>query len=127
MISAFNLLEEKPDIVFILGHGILHFRGLGIASHFSLAIGVPTIGVADSLLCGEVKDDDVILNGKVAGKILHMKEGANPLYVSAGNMISLKTSVELAKKFILLPHKLPEPLHLAHKYGKEVIKEIFKS
>ena len=43
MIQAFQMLDETPDIVFIHGGGILHPRGLGIASHFSLAANVPTL------------------------------------------------------------------------------------
>src|SRR3989344_3610153 len=39
MIEAFNKLEEKPDLVFISGHGIVHPR-LGMASHFSISTGV---------------------------------------------------------------------------------------
>jgi deoxyinosine 3'endonuclease (endonuclease V) len=46
------------------------------------------------------------------------------MYISPGNDISLNTSYELCKKFICLPHKLPEPLVLAKKYSKEVMEEL---
>jgi len=124
MMQAFNKLEEKPDIVLVLGHGIAHPR-LGLASHFSISVGVPTIGIANSLLIGKVKDKDIFLNKKKVGKILQSKPGSKPMYVSPGNLISINTALELSKKFIKLPHKLPEPLHLAHKYVKEVRKEVF--
>jgi len=124
MIEVFNKLEEKPDVVFISGHGISHPR-LGMASHFSLSVGIPTIGVASSLLAGEVKKEDILLNGKKVGKVLQEKPGSKPLYISPGNKISIETAYELAKKFIILPHKLPEPLHIAHKYSKEIRKELF--
>lgn len=124
MVEAFNKLEEKPDIVFIQGHGICHPR-LGLASHFSISTGVPSIGVADSLLVGEVKGEDIFIEKKKVGKVLQSKIGSRPIYVSPGNLISIETAYELAKKFIKLPHKLPEPLHLAHKYAKEIRKEMF--
>lgn len=124
MIESFNKLEEKPDLVFISGHGIAHPR-LGIASHFSISTGIPAIGIANSLLAGEVKKGDILLNGKKVGKVLQEKPGSKPLYVSPGNKVSIETAYELAKKFIVLPHKLPEPLHIAHKYSKEIRKEIF--
>ncbi len=124
MIEAFNKLEEKPDLVFIQGHGICHPR-LGIASHFSISTGVPSIGIADSLLAGEIKGEDIFLNKKKAGKVLIGKPGSRPIYVSPGNLISIETAYNLAKNFIKLPHKLPEPLHLAHKYSKEIRKEMF--
>lgn len=122
MLDCFNSLDEKPEIVFIAGHGISHPR-LGIASHFSLVSGVPSIGVSDSLLAGEIRGEDILIDKKVVGKVLSVKPGARPLYISPGNNISVKTAYEIAKKFIILPHKLPEPLHLAHKYAKEVAKE----
>jgi len=126
MIEAFNKLEEKPDVIFISGHGIAHLR-LGIASHFSISTGIPTIGIADSLLAGEVKKEDIVLNGKKVGKVLQSKQGSRPLYVSPGNLISIETAYELAKKFIKLPHKLPEPLHIANKYAKDIREEVFGS
>lgn len=127
MMSAFNKLDEKPDLVFIRGHGILHPNCLGIASHFSLLAGVPAVGVADSLVVGQVDNEDIIFNGKVQGKVLKTKEGANPVYVSPGNMISLKTALEMTRKYIREPHKFPEPLRLARKYAREVADELSKT
>ena len=115
MIEALNKLEEKPDVVFIIGHGIIHPR-LGIASHFSISTQVPSIGVANSLLVGDVKKEDILLKGKKVGKVLISKPGSRPMYISPGNLISIKSAYELSKKFIKLPHKLPEPMHLAGKY-----------
>ena len=125
MLSCLNQLEEKPEVMFVKGHGISHFR-LGLASHFSLVSGIPAVGVADSLLTGEVKGDDIMLNGKVVGKILKTKEGSNPIYISPGDLISLKSALELTEKFVREPHKMPEPLRLARKYAKEVMGELFK-
>jgi len=126
MIEAFNKLAEKPDVIFIQGHGIAHPR-LGIASHFSISTNIPSIGVANSLISGEVKGEDILLDGKKVGRVLLSKPGSKPMYISPGNLISVDTAYELAKKFIRLPHKLPEPLHLAHKYSREVRKEAFGS
>lgn len=127
MISAFDKLDEKPDVVFIKGQGILHPRGLGLASHFSLSTNVPTVGIADSLLVGEVEGDSVFLDVKLSGKVMATKKGAKPIYVSPGNMISVSTAAQLVKKFTVYPHKFPEPLRLVKKYSKEVRKEIFTS
>lgn len=126
MLSCFHQLDEKPEVVFIAGHGILHPR-LGIASHFSIVADVPSIGVADSLLVGEIKGDDIIYNGKAVGKVLQLKKGSRPIYVSPGSLISVKSAAELARKLIKQPHKIPEPLRLARKYAKEVMKEVFRS
>ncbi|MBU1136201.1 MAG: endonuclease V [Nanoarchaeota archaeon] len=127
MIEAFNKLDEKPDFVFIRGNGVLHPRGIGIASHFSLSVNVPTIGITDSLLAGEIKGEDILLNNKIAGKVIQTKQGARPIYVSPGNFISLNSAVNLVKRFTIPPHKIPEPLTLARKYGKNVRKELFNA
>lgn len=124
MVQAFNKLEEKPDFIFVPGHGAAHPR-LGVASHFSISTGIPSIGVANSLLVGETKGKDIILKGKKVGKILKSKEGSKQMYISPGNLISIETAHKLSKKFIRLPHKMPEPLHLAHKYAREIRKEMF--
>ncbi|MBU3912797.1 MAG: endonuclease V [Nanoarchaeota archaeon] len=123
MASCFDLLEDKPEVVFIFGHGISHPR-LGLASHFSLSTGIPSIGVSESLLIGDVEGENVFYNKKVIAKVLNIKPGSKPLYVSPGNLISMNSAYTLAKKFVKLPHKLPEPLHLAHKYSKQVAREI---
>jgi len=123
MISCFNKLEEKPDIILIPGHGIAHPK-LGLASHFSLLADIPTIGVAKNLLIGEVKGEDILLEGKKVGKILQIKKGANPIYISPGNKISIETSLEVVKKLVKEKHKMPEPIRLAHKYAKEIMKEL---
>lgn len=123
MINAFEKLEQKPDLVFVKGEGINHPR-LGIASHFSLLTFVPCIGIDDKLCFGEVKDSKIILDGKEKGKVFQSKKGSKPLFVSPGNLISIKNSLEFVKFFINPPHKLPEPLYLAHKYSKKVRNEL---
>lgn len=126
MISAFNKLEERPDIVFISGQGIAHPR-LGLASHFSLSTGIPSIGIADSLMNNiKADEEDILLEGKKVGKVLKSKEYGNPLYISPGDLVSIKTSLELTKKFIIPPHKYPEPLHIARKYAKDTREELFQ-
>lgn len=123
MVMCFNKLETKPDLIFVKGEGINHPR-LGIASHFSLSTSVPVIGVIDNLNFGEVKNQDVVLNGKIKGKVFQSKKGSKPLFVSPGDLIDLKNSLKLVKDFIQPPHKFPEPLHLAHKYAKKIRTEL---
>ncbi len=124
MIEAYNKLTEKPEIVFIHSQGITHPR-LGLASHFALAVGVPSIGVANKIFDeDEIKNENILLAGKKVGKILQSKEKANPLYVSPGNNISIETAFNLSKELLKAPHKLPEPLHLAHRYVRQVKDEL---
>ncbi len=45
-------IKNRPQIVFFDGHGIAHPRRTGIATHFSLAFGIPAIGIAKKKLTG---------------------------------------------------------------------------
>lgn len=123
MMNAFAKLNEKPDLFFIQALGITHPR-LGLASHFSLTTGVPVIGITDNVFGCEIKNSDILRNNKKIGKVFTSKPGSRPLYISPGNQVSIETSLRLTKDTIILPHKLPEPLHLAHKYVKEVKREL---
>jgi len=123
MVEAYSKLNEKPDVVFVQGQGIIHLR-LGLASHFSLSVDVPVIGVANSLIDCEIKNEDILCNGKKKGKVFISKPESRPMYVSPGDGISIESSLKLCKDFINLPHKLPEPMHLAGKYSREVKKEL---
>ena len=129
MIAAFEKLNEKPDIVFISAQGIIHPR-LGLASHFGLSTSTPTIGVSSSLIDCQTEgekpkdDSDISRKEKKVGKVLIGKPGSNPLFISPGDHISIKTSYDISKQLINLPHKRPEPMHLASKYAKGVKKEL---
>lgn len=126
MMIAFNKLNEMPDVVFIPGYGIAHPR-LGLASHFSISSGIPSIGVSNSIIDCDVKEKDggdIIKDEKKIGKVFQIKPGSRPLYVSPGNLIKVDTSYNLCKQFVNLPHKFPEPIHLAKKYSREVEKEL---
>jgi len=123
MVDALNKLSEKPDVIFISAQGITHPR-LGLASHFSLSTGVPTIGIANSVVDCEIKGEDILKKEKKVGKLFLSKPESRPMYVSPGNQISIDSALELCKQFINLPHKLPEPMNLAGKYGRGVKKEL---
>jgi len=123
VMEAFNMLEQKPDVLLLEGNGILHSRRIGMASHVGILLDVPTIGVTKKLMLGQVKGSTIYVEKEARGYELITRKHANPIYISPGNKISLKTSLETIKKCLREPHKLPEPLHLAHKYGKKVSKE----
>ncbi|PLO79298.1 endonuclease V, partial [Klebsiella quasipneumoniae] len=38
LLAAWEQLSQKPDLLFVDGHGISHPRRLGVASHFGLMI-----------------------------------------------------------------------------------------
>ena len=118
--EAYFDLECEPDVIIVDGHGIAHPMNCGLATFVGVELGKPVIGVAKSLLVGEVKDEQIILEGEIVGKTVRTKEHANPLFVSPGNMISIETATEIVKKCVIPPHKLPEPLHAAHRFADKI-------
>lgn len=124
MLEAYNKLEEQPDVIFLLGHGIAHPTGLGIASHFGVTVQKPTIGIAKQVIHGEENEEDVTIGKKIIAKKLVTKQGSKPIYVSSGHLISLKTAVELTAKCIREPHKLPEPIVAARKFASRIREEL---
>ncbi|MBI2146444.1 endonuclease V [Candidatus Woesearchaeota archaeon] len=123
MIEAYNQLEQEPDIIIVRGAGIAHPRKLGIATHLGLALNKPTIGVAENLLAGRVEKGKIILDNEVVGFEIKTREHANPLYISPGHLMALGTVLNLIPKMIRYPHKMPEPLHLAHKMARQKVQE----
>ena len=122
--EAYARLQNKPDIIIFDGNGILHPRRCGLASHLGVLLDIATIGTAKQLLVGEVKNNIVYINKEERGELFVTREHSKPIYVSPGHKISLKTSIKIVKNCLRFPHKLPEPLHLAHRYANET-KKVF--
>ncbi len=122
MIEAFNRLNQEPDLVLVDGTGILHPRKIGIASHIGLALNVPTIGMTDKLLLGREEKGKIILYNDIVGFEITTREHSLPLYVSPGHLVGLGTVLDVIQKMIQYPHKMPEPVHLAHKLAKKRVK-----
>jgi len=114
-----SLLKEwsEPLVLMVDGNGILHPRGMGLATYVGVKNDVPTIGVAKKLLMGEVRGVYIYLSGKRVGAFLKsgIKKG---IYVSPGHRISLETSLKIVKEY--LKYKNPEPLRIAHLFAKEL-------
>jgi len=126
ILEAYNLLENKPDLIFIDGNGILHPRRIGLASHVGLLLDKPVIGIAKKLLIGKEKRNEVEVDNEVRAIKIASKEFAKPIYVSPGHKISLRTAFKITKEFLDGTHKLPVPLKLAHKYVNKVKERLKK-
>lgn len=113
-------LPFLPDILMVHGHGYAHPRRAGLACHLGIALGIPVIGVAGTLLTGASEEPDraggsyepVIDAGEVVGMAVRTKRDAKPVYVSAGHCTDLDQAVEIVLATATV-HRFPEPLHLA--------------
>ncbi|HOV96242.1 MAG TPA: deoxyribonuclease V [Thermomonas sp.] len=121
LLEALALLKHPPDLAFVDGHGIAHPRRLGIAAHFGVATGLPSIGVGKSVLIGEAKIalHDMrgaftpLRDGKTQiGWLLRSKPGCLPLVVSPGHRVAMPSAPELVMRFVTT-YRLPEPTRLA--------------
>ncbi len=122
--AAILKLAKKPDVILVDGQGIAHPRGLGLASHLGLLLGLPTIGCAKSRLWGEAGElglekgsfCPLTAAGEVVGYLLRSRRGCRPLFISPGHLITLEESLELTRG-CLGPYRLPLPLRQAHLLG----------
>jgi len=125
IIELFEKIEKKPDIIIVNGHGIAHELKCGLATYVGVTLKVPTIGIATRLHIGIIKEGKIIVSNEHRGYELSSKEKAKPLYISPGNLISPEDALEITKKCIRHPHKLPEPLHIAHRLATKEKKKLF--
>ncbi|MBN2604038.1 MAG: endonuclease V [Candidatus Thermoplasmatota archaeon] len=106
-------LKNTPSILMVDGNGILHPRGIGIASYAGVLLDIPSIGIAKKLLKGNVDGTDIILDGKKVGYAFRASNKIKkPIYVSPGNNISFETTLKVVKHFSKF--KIPEPVRQAH-------------
>lgn len=96
-------LLKNYDLLLVDGHGLLHPRKCGLACYVGVTLGKPTIGVAKSMLCGNVRPDGYV---EIEGEILGCMVGK--LYVSVGHKISLETAVAFVKELGINPLKLAD-------------------
>lgn len=122
LLSCWQKLKKKPDLVMVDGQGIAHPRHLGIATHFGILVNTPTIGVAKSRLYGiykepiEVGSYSDIMDPKDKSKLgvaLKSKKNSSPLIISPGNLITVKESLEITRN-CLKGYRIPEPTREAH-------------
>lgn len=124
LIEAYNKLNQEPDLLLVEGEGILHPRKFGIASHLGLALNKSTIGVQDKLIIGNLQNGKITINQEIVGFEIKSREHSKPIYISPGHLITLGTTLNLLTQTIQHPHKMPEPIHLAHKIARKQVKEL---
>ncbi len=121
-LEALLQLEVRPEVIFVDGHGVVHERGLGLASHLGVLLGLPTIGVPKTPFHaidrdpGPKRGEYYVLTKEwgAEGASIRLKRGVKPVYVSPGNLVDLPSAIVLALSWSSGRHRVPEPLALAH-------------
>ena len=116
LLAAWEMLSQKPDLVFVDGHGISHPRRLGVASHFGLLVDVPTIGVAKKRLCGKFEPlssepgalSPLMDKGEQLAWVWRSKARCNPLFIATGHRISVDSALAWVQR-CMKGYRLPEP------------------
>lgn len=124
VLAALERLQTRPDILMVDGQGRAHPRRFGIACHLGLLTGIPSLGVAKSVLCGRFDElgeeagssAHLIHRGETIGMAYRSKVRTNPLIISIGHRISLGTAVALVKHCVTT-YRLPEPTRAAHNFA----------
>lgn len=129
LLEAYKKITYKPDLILVDGHGIMHPRRMGIATHLGLSLDIPTIGVAKKKLTGiyeipaDIKGSFTQVSDKktkeVLGYALRSRDNVKPIFVSPGHRTDLQTALQITIQ-TLDRYKLPEPTRLADKYSKSL-------
>lgn len=124
IIQVYKKLQTKPDIIMINGQGISHPLFCGIASHVGVLLDIPSIGIAQSKLCGEYKEpkevgdcSPIFYERRKVGYVYKSKRNCKPIFISPGHKVSFETSLKIVKS-CMKDRKLPEPISLAHSFAE---------
>lgn len=123
-LGALQKLTLRPDVFVFDGNGVLHERMMGVATHASLFVGRPTIGVAKTFYSvekarfampgsGAGAATPIVVGGACLGTALRSRENVKPIFVSPGNYIDLETAVRLVLSLVTAESRLPVPTRLA--------------
>jgi deoxyribonuclease V len=120
LLDVLERLSQLPDVAMVFGAGIAHSHRFGIASHFGVASGVPSIGVATKAPSGnsaalqQVRGAYTPLRerGEQIGWMLRSKLHCQPLTVSPGHRVAMASTADLVMRYTRA-YRLPEPVRLA--------------
>ncbi|MFH2203340.1 MAG: endonuclease V [Elusimicrobiota bacterium] len=129
LLAAFRKLKSEPDAAFFDAHGIAHPRGFGLACHMGLWLGIPTIGVAKSVLIGTHRTPasgfgstaPLLHQGEQIGTAFRAGECRRPVYVSPGHLIDMKSAMRLTRA-VCDGQRVPKPTREADRYVRELMR-----
>jgi len=142
MAQVISKLPKKPDLIMCDGHGKVHPRRFGEATHLGFALNISSIGIAKNPFIGYsdwqnikkirgnkcpiwVKDPKNITkeqSNELLGYAVCLNDRSKPVFLSEGYKIMLDNALKICLN-TCKGHRQPEPLYLADYLSK---KEAFK-
>ena len=120
VLAAIGKLTRPFGVVCFDGQGYAHPRRCGLASHMSILMDMPGIGVAKTRFIGEY-DEPAIKAGSTSalidreeqiGIVLRTCDGTCPIFVSVGHRVDLDSARELVLA-CCTRYRIPEPTRQA--------------
>jgi deoxyribonuclease V len=122
ILAALELVNTKPDVLVIDGHGLAHPRRFGLACHLGVLLDIPALGCGKSILAGKhntlaerrSSHTDLIADGEVIGSVVRTRDKVKPVYISIGHRTDLSSAVRIILN-CGAGYRLPEPTRWAHR------------
>ena len=120
VLDALRALKHEFGAVMFDGQGYAHPRRCGLASHMSITLDVPGVGVAKTRLIGTFDDppsragssSPLMHKDEQIGVVLRTRDATRPLFISIGHKVDLDS----ASKLVLAccnRYRIPEPTRQA--------------
>lgn len=108
VVEAVRRLKVSPQLLCFDAHGGAHPRSAGLATVCGMVLGIPSVGIAKSLLVGRVVAAKgelgmIVHNGRTVGLVVSL--GDTTRYWSAGYSVSLGRLESLARKYAAICHR----------------------
>jgi deoxyribonuclease V len=130
VLAVLDELEKtfpQPDLVIVDGHGLAHPRKFGLACYIGAKTGLPTIGIAKknllpfdrkALSAEQFATHEFRVEEEIVGVAIRLQEGINPVFISAGNRISLETAIDTIRQ-MTQKFRLPENMRRADQASRK--------
>jgi deoxyribonuclease V len=120
VLQALRSLKHEFGVICFDGQGYAHPRRCGFASHMSIVLDVPGVGVAKSRLIGTYADppnqagssSPLMDQGEEIGLVLRTRASTQPVFISIGHRVDLPSAAALAMA-CCTRSRVPEPTRQA--------------
>jgi deoxyribonuclease V len=120
VLEALSKLRQPFGVICFDGQGYAHPRRCGLASHLSITLDVPGVGVAKSRFIGEFEEpkpkagssSPLTDANEQIGLVLRTRDDLRPVFISVGHKVDLPSAKTLAMACVTR-YRIPEPTRQA--------------